>query len=144
MPIDKKLKAADLAGRRVTNDRLFQTIHHGIQPGWKFTIIAATRNLLLKSDACPHCGQYAIVITKRDFVTLLDDDPLYRPNCWNKYPDVKPPFDVSMRVESSDGRKFCASFHKFADGACWVNDDGTVMPKALSDSICRYQPWEDI
>lgn len=67
----------------------------------------------------------------------------YDPKKWNAFPYVEPPDDVLMRVETSDGKKKCAYFHRFCDGECWCDLDGTAWPQAFSDSVICYRPWED-
>lgn len=72
----------------------------------------------------------------------IEEVPEYDPNAWNSYPDVTPPEDVPMRVETTTGRKFCGYYHTFAEGGCWCYEDGTVCPEAISKSVKRYRTWE--
>ena len=67
----------------------------------------------------------------------------YNPKAWNRFPDVTPPEGVLMRVEMSNGGKACALFHHFSDGASWCHPDGGCLPKAYSDCVTRFRPWDD-
>lgn len=69
--------------------------------------------------------------------------PVYDPNEWNRFPEVKPPEGVLMRVETEGGRKFCGYYHTFAEGGCWCYEDGTVCPEAISKSVERYRSWSE-
>lgn len=66
----------------------------------------------------------------------------YDPDDWNDFPDVTPPENVLMRVETTTGSKFCGYYHTFAEGGCWCYQDGTVCPEATSKSVKRFRPWE--
>lgn len=66
----------------------------------------------------------------------------YDPDDWNDFPDVTPPENVLMRVETTTGSKFCGYYHTFAEGGCWCYEDGTVCPEAISKSVKRYRSWE--
>lgn len=67
----------------------------------------------------------------------------YNPKAWNKFPEVEPPEGVLMRVERSDGYKTCAYFKHFEDGSDWMHTNNLCMPKAMSDLIVRFRPWDD-
>lgn len=67
----------------------------------------------------------------------------YDPTKWNKFPNITPPEDVMMRVELSNGMCFGAYYHSFLECGWWVHSDGTTMPKAYSDAVTRFRPWED-
>lgn len=66
----------------------------------------------------------------------------YNPKEWNKFPDVRPPEGVLMRVECGNGKKTCAKFHTFGDGACWCEQNGSALPMAYSNDVKRFRPWE--
>ena len=68
--------------------------------------------------------------------------PEYNPHKWNRWPDVTPPEDVPMRVETTTGSKFCGYYHTFAEGGCWCYEDGTVCPEVISKSVKQYRTWE--
>lgn len=80
----------------------------------------------------------SIMLTSQDIEPLSE----YIPNDWNNYPEVTPPEEVLMRVETTTGSKFCGYYHTFAEGGCWCYEDGTVCPEALSKSVKRYRLWE--
>lgn len=81
----------------------------------------------------------AIITFKRKDLEIIDK---YHPDFWNAYPEVTPPEDVLMRVETGGGKKFCGYYHTFAEGGCWCYEDGTVCPEAISKSVKRYRTWE--
>mgnify|MGYP000430820191 CR=1 FL=1 len=81
----------------------------------------------------------AIITFKRKDLEIIDK---YHQDFWNAYPEVTPPEDVLMRVETGGGKKFCGYYHAFAEGGCWCYEDGTVCPEATSKSVKRFRPWE--
>lgn len=68
--------------------------------------------------------------------------PVYDPNEWNRFPEVEPPEDILMRVETKTGLRICAYWHKYAEGGCWVYAGGPIMPEALSKTVERYKHWD--
>lgn len=66
----------------------------------------------------------------------------YNTHDWNKYPEITPPYDVLMRVELDNGNGYKAFLHKFIEGDLWCFGNGKVMPKAMSDSVRHFRPWE--
>lgn len=69
----------------------------------------------------------------------------YDPNAWNKFPEVTPPEDVLMRVETVGGDKFRGYFHTFPDGVgrwCCVCFTPRHMPLHETEKVRRYRPWE--
>ena len=68
--------------------------------------------------------------------------PEYDPDDWNDYPDVTPPEGVVMRIELRNGLKFGAYFRHLEDGDYWCYPDGKIMPKAYSDDVVHFRPWE--
>lgn len=72
----------------------------------------------------------------------LEEVPEYNPNKWNEYPKVTPPYDVMMRADTG-GNGYKAFYKHFEEGDSWCHADGTVMPKAYSDAIERFRPWEN-
>ena len=67
----------------------------------------------------------------------------YDPNDWNEYPNVKPPYDVMMRIEMYIGLGFAGFFKHFVEGDQWCYANGSPMPKEYSNNVKRYRPWED-
>ena len=63
----------------------------------------------------------------------------YNPNAWNKCPDVTPPTGVLMRVEATNGKKYCAKSATFYGAFCWVTEKGKILPIKAK----RFRPWED-
>lgn len=83
-------------------------------------------------------GKFAVILDKNETYELAE----YNPNDWNDFPDVTPPENVLMRVETTTGSKFCGYYHTFAEGGCWCYQDGTVCPESISKSVKRYRTWE--
>lgn len=83
-------------------------------------------------------GKFSVILHKNETYVLAE----YNPNDWNDFPDVTPPENVLMRVETTTGSKFCGYYHTFAEGGCWCYQDGTVCSEATSKSVERYRPWE--
>lgn len=83
-------------------------------------------------------------IAEKFSVTLLKDEISfqYDPNAWNSFPEVTPPEGVLMRVETKTGRNFCGYYHIYEEGGCWCYNDGILCPKAISESVTRFRPWE--
>lgn len=78
------------------------------------------------------------------FTNRLDKVPEYNRHDWNKFPEVKPPYNILMRVDFENFRMGFKAFYKhFEDGDCWCYPDGLLMPKAYSDNVRRFRPWED-
>lgn len=77
------------------------------------------------------------------FPDMVEEVQDYNPKAWNKFPEVEPPEGVLMRVERSDGYKTCAYFKHFEDGSDWMHSNNLCMPKAMSDLIVRFRPWDD-
>lgn len=82
-------------------------------------------------------------------VTLFREDieiaPEYDPNDWNSFPEVMPPEDVLMRVETVGGDKFRGYFHTFPDGVgrwCCVCFTPRHMPLHETEKVRRYRPCE--
>ena len=93
----------------------------------------------LRMDTCMMITDHvAVRFEAKDF----EDVPEYDPDTWNEYPKVTPPYDVMMRADTG-GNGYKAFYKHFEDGDCWCHADGTVMPKAYSDAIKRFRPWDD-
>lgn len=74
----------------------------------------------------------------------LEEVPEYNPYAWNNYPEVKPPYNMMMRVDFENFHMGFKAFYKhFEDGDCWCYPDGFLMPKAYSDNVRRYRPWDE-
>lgn len=86
-------------------------------------------------------GEFVDSIDKSD-VQLVHE---YNPNDWNYFPDVMPPEDVPMRIETVGGDKFCGYFHTFPDGVgrwCCACFTPSHMPLRETEKVRRYRPWE--
>lgn len=84
----------------------------------------------------------AIITFKRKDLEIIDK---YHPDFWNAYPEVTPPEDVLMRVETVGGDKFRGYFHTFPDGVgrwCCVCFTPRHMPLHETEKVRRYRPWE--
>lgn len=90
------------------------------------------------ADGFGNFRRFSVCLLKHELEIVKE----YNPNDWNDYPDVTPPEDVPMRVETTTGSKFCGYYHTFAEGGCWCYEDGTVCPEAISKSVKRYRTWE--
>lgn len=71
---------------------------------------------------------------------MLEKVPEYDPHKWNKYPDVTPPANISMRCECKvSGREYRkgAYFRRLDDeGGAWFDIDGHLV-----DGVYRFRPW---
>lgn len=79
---------------------------------------------------------------KGSFRCYFEKDELtnigYDPHDWNDYPDVKPPENVWMRVETNMGFGFKARF----EHGDWLDNRNDVV--GFDDgNVIRYRPWED-
>lgn len=75
----------------------------------------------------------------------IEEVPEYDPNAWNSFPEVTPPEDVLMRVETVVGDTFRGYFHTFPDGVgrwCCVCFTPRHMPLHETEKVKRYRPWE--
>ena len=84
------------------------------------------------------------LVTEKFSVFLHKDEVSfqYDPDAWNSFPEVTPPEGVLMRVETKTGRNFCGYYHIYEEGGCWCYNDGILCPKAISESVTRFRPWE--
>ena len=71
----------------------------------------------------------------------LEEVPEYNRHDWNKFPAVKPPYNMMMRIEMYNGLGFAGFFKHFIEGDQWCYADGSPMPKAYSNNVKRYRPW---
>lgn len=92
--------------------------------------------LHVSSGASP----YWTITFMPDEYTIVEE---YDPKQWNPFPEFEPPDGVLMRVETRDDKKKCAYFHNFSDGGCWCDPDGSAWPRAFSDAVILFRPWED-
>lgn len=86
-------------------------------------------------------------IAEKFSVVLLKDEISfqYDPEAWNSFPEVMPPEDVLMRVETVGGDTFCGYFHTFPDGVgrwCCVCFTPRHMPLHETEKVKRYRPCE--
>ena len=106
----------------------------GFENTWEFVYIS-----FLPKKTSVLCNDVVDIAFKK---IAIDFEEVYDPHAWNDYPEMMPPEDVLMRVETTTGSKFCGYYHTFAEGGCWCYEDGTVCPEAISKSVERYRPWE--
>lgn len=71
----------------------------------------------------------------------LEEVQEYNRHDWNKFPVVKPPYNMMMRIEMYNGLGFAGFFKHFIEGDQWCYADGSPMPKAYSNNVKRYRPW---
>ncbi len=89
-------------------------------------------------------GKFSVILDKNETYELAK----YNPNNWNNYPDVTPPADVFMQIETTDGKKLCGYFHKFLGSiGTWCranpsNNSGCHEALPGSGEVKRYRPWE--
>lgn len=91
-----------------------------------------------------------VFIAEKFSVTLLKDEISfqYDPNAWNEFPDVTPPADVFMQIETTDGKKLCGYFHNFLGSiGTWCranpsNNSGCHEALPGSGEVKRYRQWE--
>lgn len=78
--IPRKYKAYQLCGQRVRFEHDLQTKGgKGFSSGTIGTITNASYGITVKTDPCPHCGQYGIICRiSRDEVTLLDEENIVK------------------------------------------------------------------
>lgn len=73
----------------------------------------------------------------------LEEVPEYNPNGWNEFPKVKPPYNVMMRVETHTGQGYKLFYNHLGDGDFWSDPNYLLMPKAFSDDVTRFRPWNE-
>lgn len=72
----------------------------------------------------------------------LEEVDEYIPDDWNEYPDITPPENVLMRIESVDDSNNV--YHEcgiFRNGLWYSEINGTVR-YALDAEVLRFRPWE--
>lgn len=83
--------------------------------------------------------KFSVVLHKDEVVAPAE----YDPNKWNKYPDVKPPERVWMRVAQSvgTGLRYTAAIYK--NGTWYQRADicGQLFEDAIS-GVWKFRPWE--
>lgn len=62
----------------------------------------------------------------------------YNPNGWNSFPDVSPPTEVDMRVETNDG----CGYQAWWDGTHWRTGSHSYSRSRVLKGVKRYRPWE--
>lgn len=70
-------------------------------------------------------------------------EPEYNPHDWNEFPKVKPPYNVMMRVETYTGQGYKLFYNHLGDGDFWCDPNYLLMPKAFSDDVTRFRPWNE-
>lgn len=72
--ISRKYKADELVGRKVVFERdLENRVGNGFSRGTVATIISAHYGVDVKTEPCPHCGQYGYIRKlSREDLSLLD------------------------------------------------------------------------
>lgn len=63
----------------------------------------------------------------------------YDPHAWNKWPEVKPPVNVWMRLETDRGLGFKARLN---DLGIWVDGKSRAFFYDVGEFV-RFRPWED-
>ena len=69
----------------------------------------------------------------------VEEVPEYDPHAWNNYPEVTPPEDILMQVETLGNGKFCGFYRKREDGKFWFDENNHVR----IEDVVRFRPWED-
>lgn len=62
----------------------------------------------------------------------------YNPNDWNNFPEVQPPTEVDMRVETNDG----CGYQAWWDGTHWRTGSHSYSRSRVLKGVKRYRPWE--
>lgn len=72
---------------------------------------------------------------------MIEAVPVYTPDVWNSFPDINPPENVWMRVETHAGLGFKAYF---ADGF-WFDGDCSILRTSDQKTVevVLFRPWED-
>lgn len=76
----------------------------------------------------------------------LEDIPEYNPKAWNKFPKVKPPYDIMMRIEFENGEGTKGFYKHCLDGSdYWFGNSRMAFSKnmLINNPIKRFRPWED-
>lgn len=72
---------------------------------------------------------------------------VYDPNAWNKYPEVTPPEDISLRCEGHDrdtGRPFRAILRYLDGGFCFDSTDPRLYRSLFPGMVIdRFRPWDE-
>ena len=97
----------------------------------------------LDLGGCVYCGDVGVPKIQVYFVQEdLEEVPEYNPKAWNEFPKVKPPYNVMMRVETHTGQGYKLFYNHLGDGDFWCDPNYLLMPKAFSDDVTRFRPWE--
>lgn len=79
--------------------------------------------------------------------TAIHTKGTYNPRAWNKFPEVTPPEDISLRCEGHDrdtGRPFRAILRYLDGGFCFDSTDPryyrSLFPGMVID---RFRPWDE-
>ena len=97
----------------------------------------------LDLGGCVYCGDVGVPKIQVYFVQEdLEEVPEYNPKAWNECQKVKPPYNVMMRVETHTGQGYKLFYNHLGDGDFWCDPNYLLMPKAFSDDVTRFRPWE--
>lgn len=79
--------------------------------------------------------------------TAIRAKGVYDPNAWNKYPEVTPPEDISLRCEGHDrdtGRPFRAILRYLDGGFCFDSTDPSLYRSLFPGMVIdRFRPWDE-
>lgn len=71
----------------------------------------------------------------------------YDPNAWNKYPEVTPPEDISLRCEGHDRdtrRPFRAILRYLNGGFCFDSTEPRLYRSLFPGMVIdRFRPWDE-
>lgn len=76
--------------------------------------------------------RFIVVLHKDDF------EAVYDPDNWNNFPEVLPPIEVDMRVETNEGHGYQAWW----DGTNWRTGSHNYSRSGVLKGVKRYRPWE--
>lgn len=103
----------------------------GFENNWSFICLSflINKNSVLMED------EVELAFKK----TAIEFEEVYDPHAWNNFPDVSPPEDVPMRVETLNNKRFCGIYLKYKDDYFWFDKN---LKNNIED-VVRFRPWED-
>lgn len=134
------------------NDKKRQAALEKVFPGFGRALQVACKNEF--DDEFSH----VCVQLNRDGDVFYDDEVcvkksairakrVYDPNAWNKYPEVTPPEDISLRCEGHDrdtGRPFRAILRYLDGGFCFDSTDPRLYRSLFPGMVIdRFRPWDE-
>lgn len=125
----KKYRLKDSA-RRESFRIVFPDFEEAIQKKCEYQWSDTTSFINLSCNCDYQTGRgVGMNIPKKDIEAFEE----YDPTRWNKFPDVTPPEDELMRVETNGGGMYCAMFNN----GRWLDTDGI----GIFVGVVRYRPW---